>query len=247
MGERRWTPRQQQRAGAAHRNDVVPSVCRENGIPALDPSRIARLARRYPKVYGKRHGHHPARWLTREEAYGRLIPACQDGTELGLRDELAIRLGLAGIRAAEIGSLTIGNLLLDRTPPAIDWTGKGRRPRHATIGPEMLSVIRRYLDAYEAAIGRPLRNDDRFLCRRVTGGKRTTGLAWGIGWADPAGSVWDAVTRRARTTGLGHIAPHDLRRTAAGILHRAVDENARTISTCSTFRRCWATPIRPRP
>jgi hypothetical protein len=57
--------------------------CRENDMPALDPARIARLARRYPKVYGKRHGHHPARWLTREEAYGRLVPACQDGTELG--------------------------------------------------------------------------------------------------------------------------------------------------------------------
>ena len=30
------------------------------------------------------------------------------------------------------------------------------------------------------------------------------------------------VSRRARAAGLGHVAPHDLRRTAAGILHRAV-------------------------
>ncbi len=48
---------------------------------------------------------------------------------------------------------------------------------------------------------------------------------WGRGWADPAASVWDTVTRRASLAGLGHVAPHDLRRTAAGILHRAVNEN----------------------
>ncbi len=199
--------------------------CRENDLPALDPSRIARLARRYPKVYGKVQGHRPARWLTREEAYGRLVPACQDGTELGLRDELAIRLGLAGIRAAEIGSLRIGNLALAHTPPTIDWTGKARRPRHATIGREMLAVIHRYLAAYETAMGRPLRPSDPFLCRRLPGGKRGTRLMWGRGWADPAASVWDTVTRRASLAGLGHVAPHDLRRTAAGILHRAVNEN----------------------
>jgi integrase len=35
------------------------------------------------------------------------------------------------------------------------------------------------------------------------------------------------VNERAKTAGLGHVAPHDLRRTAAGILHNATtDEGA---------------------
>jgi integrase len=38
-------------------------------------------------------------------------------------------------------------------------------------------------------------------------------------------SLFRIVTTRAANAGLGHVAPHDLRRTAAGILHRATDEH----------------------
>ena len=40
-------------------------------------------------------------------------------------------------------------------------------------------------------------------------------------------SIAKIVRERAEESGLGHVSPHDLRRTAAGILHRAVsDEGA---------------------
>lgn len=51
-------------------------------------------------------GTHPARWLSYEEAYGRLVGACSDGSLVGVRDELAIRLGLLGVRSAEAVRLT---------------------------------------------------------------------------------------------------------------------------------------------
>jgi len=35
-------------------------------------------------------------------------------------------------------------------------------------------------------------------------------------------AVYDIVARRARTAGLGAVSPHDLRRSAAGILHHAL-------------------------
>ena len=44
----------------------------------------------------------------------------------------------------------------------------------------------------------------------------------------PPGQQPDAVLRGRRPgvgAGLGHVAPHDLRRTAAGILHNAVGED----------------------
>jgi integrase len=34
-------------------------------------------------------------------------------------------------------------------------------------------------------------------------------------------SVQQIVAKRAGLAGLGHVAPHDLRRTAAGLLHRS--------------------------
>jgi hypothetical protein len=58
--------------------------------------------RRTPRLYGKVQGQYPARWLNYEEAFGTLLAACQDRTTPGMRDELVLRLGLAGLRAAEI-------------------------------------------------------------------------------------------------------------------------------------------------
>lgn len=76
--------------------------CPRMGVIDADPTvELDGLTKQYPKTYGKVQGRHPARWLTYGEAYGRLVGACQDGSWAGVRDELAIRLGLLGVRAAE--------------------------------------------------------------------------------------------------------------------------------------------------
>ena len=60
------------------------------------------------------------------------------------------------------------------------------------------------------------------MCRQTTGGG--VGLiSWGRPFKQPA-SIAKLVRLRAEEAGLGHMSPHDLRRTAAGILHRAVSE-----------------------
>jgi integrase len=81
--------------------------------------------RTYKRTYGKVQAKNPGRWLTHEQAYGQLRTACQDGTAVGLRDEVVICLGLMGMRVAEIAALAIDNL---RQLPTITWTGKGRKP-----------------------------------------------------------------------------------------------------------------------
>lgn len=171
--------------------------------------------RTYRRTYGKVQARNPGRWLTYDEAYGRLVGACQDGTIVGTRDEVAIRLGLLGMRLAEIASLEVDNL---RQLPAITWTGKGRKPRRVTAGRALRDVLDRYLTAYRDPLPQsPL------LCREVLGVARHGGphrLDWGV--RTHARTVFVIVTRRAKLAGLGHVAPHDLRRTAAGILHGAV-------------------------
>jgi integrase len=157
---------------------------------------------------------HPGRWLTHDEAYGCLVASCQDGTLIGLRDEIVLRLGLAGMRLAEIGGLTVGDVA---ALPVITWTGKGRTPRRMTAGAALVDAIRRYLAAY------PLhRGSDPLICRQVPGAARQGGprrLDWHH--APKPRSLYWIINQRGKAAGLGHIAPHDLRRSAAGILHGA--------------------------
>ena len=176
--------------------------------------------RQIPRLYGKVQAPRPARWLSHMEAFDQLVGACRDGTDLGLRDEALIRLGLAGMRAAEIIHLTVGDLRLHDAEPRIEWIGKKRRARRIVPGPSLVATIDRLFDRRQQLLGRPLRPDDPVICCGKSGA--------GTGQLVPARpiaqtvSVQQIVARRASLAGLGHVAPHDLRRTAAGLLHRSV-------------------------
>lgn len=192
--------------------------CLRIGVISADPTvELDGLTKQYPKTYGKVQGHHPARWLTYGEAYGRLVGACQDGSWAGVRDELAIRLG---VRAAEAAGLTWGCL---RADGRLCWIGKGRRDRTVTAGPALLSLLGRWRIEYSRCLGRAVVAGDPILCREVLGSGRQGGshrVEFGV--AVHPRSYFQIVTRRADLAGLGHRSPHDLRRSAAGILHSAV-------------------------
>jgi integrase len=179
--------------------------------------------RTYRRTYGKVQSANPGRWLTHDEAYGRLLAACQTRTTLGLRDEIAIRLGLLGMRAAEVRALTWKNL---QQLPMITWTGKGRKPRQATAGNALVTAIGTYRAAYEQATG-PITPDMPVICPAVQGTRRYGPGQARLNFGQVAGERLYSyiVQTRAASAGLGHVAPHDLRRTAAGILHRATDES----------------------
>jgi integrase len=175
--------------------------------------------RRVPRLYGKVQSKHPARWLTHDEAFGRLLGTCAGDGEVGRRDELVLRLGLAGLRAAEIIALEVGDLHLGDAPAQIRWIGKARRSRRVVVGRDLGALLGRYLAAYEAGTGRPLSCGDPVICRGRAG-SGSGQLWWGRAIVQTC-SVRDIVLDRAEAAGLGHVSPHDLRRTAAGILHRA--------------------------
>jgi integrase len=192
--------------------------CEATGLVEHNPG--ARLRdrdsplRTYRRTYGKVQARNPGRWLTHDEAFGRLVGACRDSTELGLRDEVVIRLGLTGLRVTEIARLRLDNL---RHAPNLTWTGKGHAPRQATLGTGLMDALDRYLGVYP-----DVTPDDPLVCCQVIGAARRGGPRR-VNWHHriASRSVFDIVTSRAIQAGLGHVAPHDLRRTAAGILHRA--------------------------
>lgn len=200
------------------------SVCRvfwrwlvANGHATLNPvDDLSHLTRAYPTIYGKRQHKNPARFLTYEEAYVRLIGACQDGTWQGSRDQLAIRLGLLGMRVSEIRNLTWGAL----TPTGeLQWIGKNRKARSANPGPVMLDLLDRWHRKYERELGRPVAPDDPIIVRCKPGDHRSVRP---LVFPEPikhSSTINDLLARRAAAAGLGHIAPHDLRRSTAHILH----------------------------
>ncbi len=193
-------------------------------VGEADPALVEELQSREnplratPPIYGKLQGKYPARWLTYDEAYGALLGTC-DGSEVGRRDELVLRLGLSGMRVAEITGLRVGQLRLEGEP-TIEWIGKKRRPRRVAIGPGLLGLLTTYLRDYEVGLGRTLMPSDPVVCRQKPGGGAGR-LSWGRPLKQPS-SVAKLLQGHADAAGLGHMSPHDLRRTAAGILHRAV-------------------------
>jgi integrase len=174
--------------------------------------------RSYRRTYGKVQARNPGRWLTYDQAFGQLVAACQDSTIIGLRDEIIIRLGLTGLRLTEIARLRIDSL---RHAPTLTWTGKGHTPRQATLGAALMDAVGRYLQAYPD----PSSNDP-VVCRQVLGAARQGGPRR-LDWHHAASSraLYDVVSTRATQAGLGHVAPHDLRRTAAAILHSATSDD----------------------
>jgi integrase len=175
--------------------------------------------RRYVRTYGKVQARNPGRWLSHDEAFGQLVGGCQDGTIIGLRDEIVLRLGLLGLRASEIVNLNIGSLRRDGSH-TIDWTGKGHKPRTAIAGPALVTAVNGYLQQY------PHRTPDSpLIVPQVLGAQRQGGPAR-LNWGNRTQyrTIFHIIASRGAAAGLGHVAPHDLRRTAAGILHNSKDE-----------------------
>jgi integrase len=97
--------------------------------------------------------------------------------------------------------------------------GKRNKPRKSVPGRGLVDALGRYLDAYQAGRGRELRPDDPFVCNDVLGTRGQPRLDWGHRAAKE--TLFHYVVKQAKRAGLGHVAPHDLRRTCAAILHRA--------------------------
>ena len=191
--------------------------CNETGRLAEYRDRpFQRLLKAYPPTYGKAQAARPANRLD-EERYQSLLRACSDGTEAGMRDELLVRLGVsAGMRVSELLHTDVGAL---RRAPTLTWTGKARKIRTAQAGPVLTELINRYLDIYTESVGRPLVDGDPIFCRSVHA-RHADVLNWGDPITTTAG-LRLVLRRRAEIAGIGYLAPHDLKRTAARMMHEA--------------------------
>jgi integrase/recombinase XerC len=192
-------------------------AARKGIIPEDPADDLQHLNRQYPRTYGRVQSVHKARFLSTAEA-ARLMDTCDD-TPAGIRDAIVLGLGLAGLRNSELRHLTWSNI--DGAGRAT-WIGKANRHRTATLSPTMRDRLATWRSLWRKATGTPPGAHDPVVCDLAERGNfKTRTVVWGkpIGSCDTVGRI---VARRAGLAGLGHLTPHDLRRTAASILHHAM-------------------------
>jgi len=191
--------------------------CHDEYGHTVPERQLARLLASYPIVYGKTQSKMPATRLD-TTGYDALISTCQDGTELGLCDELTVRLGVSGgMRNAELRTFTIGGL---RRAPNLEWLGKRNKQRTAVAGPALCDLIARYLDTYQAGMRRRLRPDDPAICNIRNPHTAPDRLAWGVPVVNH-NTLNMRLRKRACAAGITWMTVHDLKRSAARMMHEA--------------------------
>lgn len=159
-----------------------------------------------------------ARWLDEEEV--RIILDSIDlSTLLARRDSIILRLGfLAGLRNAEIRMLALSSLS-DVEKERIIVKGKGGKLAQVYVPPKTASLLLEWRDSYEEpSPDAPVVIGFRSLLD-WTSGERSMVPQWGTGISQQA--LGRIVSSRSSAVGL-RVAPHDMRRTYAGIMERKV-------------------------
>jgi integrase len=179
---------------------------RENGL--IDPAEAVRLTS-VPGV--PQNGVRLGTWLTREET--RRLLAAVDRSELIGKRNFAILsvLCFCALRREELAMLDSGLIQLREGRWVFaDLIGKRGRVRTVPIP----LAAKDALDEWTCAAG--IFSGPVF--RRMRKGGSVTGLALSA-WA-----IWDVVQTTAKAAEIGHLGPHDLRRTCAKLCRKAGGE-----------------------
>lgn len=146
-----------------------------------------------------------------------LITAAQDiatSPNQRLRNHLAVAiLCTMALRREELASATWGDLTLQNNRVVLRVHGKGRKTAIIDVPRPVMQL----LNAWRGAIapGQPAPTPESPLVRRIWKGGRISDHAM------TADGLWYLVSRAALLAGIGHVAPHDLRRSVAGALQES--------------------------
>ncbi len=161
-------------------------------------------------------GQRPGRWLSTEQiklliAASKAI-ATSDNQELRNHVITSVLCTMA-LRRDELANARWGDLSMQNDRIVLKVHGKGRKTAMIDVPRATMSLLMRWGNAVEPAARTP--DPKSFLVRRIwKGGKVSKGPV------TPDG-IWFIVSEAARVAGIGHVAPHDLRRSVAGALEEA--------------------------
>jgi len=161
-------------------------------------------------------GQRPGRWLAPGQVRDLIVAAEGIATSENqrLRNIVVIRmLGTMALRRDELAAARWGDLSRQNNRAVLRVHGKGRKVANIDIPQTVLRSLDQWRQIVALTETQPEASTP--LIRRVWKGGRVanTGLT-------PDG-IWHIVNQAAIYAGLGHVAPHDLRRSVAGALFQA--------------------------
>lgn len=200
---------------------AIRKLAQEAGDNGLMPYQISQGIGHVPNV--KREGVRTGNWLTLQQAEKLL--AFPDATTLrGKRDRalLSVLIG-CGLRREEVANLKLEHIQLrDARWVIVDLVGKGNRVRSVPMPAWCKLAIDEWWASIDPAIIQRWDGFDGYLplFQRVL---KSDKLDWRPGTemgGMSAQSIFMRVKLLAGESGLGNIAPHDLRRTFAKLAHK---------------------------
>jgi integrase/recombinase XerD len=174
--------------------------CRTN--PAVGLKRIVRPPNR---------GVRSHRWLTGEEIHA-VLDACRDGELLGQRDEVLLTLGfMTGLRVHEITNLCWPDISMSQR--TISIIGKGEKPATIGINVQLAEPLKRWKELAEGPHVVPAMHSQWIS-------EQKGGAPVAIDWTRGLGrqGIAAVIRKRAELAGVERCAPHDMRRSYAGLL-----------------------------
>jgi integrase len=161
-------------------------------------------------------GQRPGRWLSLDEIKLLMASARNIATsdnQLLRNNVVATMLCTMALRREELSSARWGDLSLQNNRPVLRVHGKGRKVALIDVPRPVLKA----LDTWRLVVapGELHPPASSPLVRRIWKGGRVArqGLT--------TDGIWWIIGDAAHAAGLGHVAPHDLRRSVAGALHEA--------------------------
>lgn len=180
----------------------------------IDDYVAASLARvRPPRA---EQGQRPGRWLSLDQLHVLMSASRQIATteQQAVRNHLIITiLCTMALRREELAVAKWGDLSIQNNRPVMQIHGKGRKVAMIDVP----RPVMRDLDQWRGIVSRsqhPPTKESPLVRRLWKGGRVSRGSL-------TADGIWWILGETAAHAGIGHVAPHDLRRSVAGALHEA--------------------------
>ena len=161
-------------------------------------------------------GQRPGRWLSMAQIK-MLIAAAQTvatSDNQRMRNHLVISvLCTMALRREELAAATWGDLTLQNNRVVLRVHGKGRKAAMIDVPRPVMQLLNQWRQTI--AHDKPAPPPDTPLVRRIWKGG---GISKHPMTAD---GIWFLIAKAAQQAGIGHVAPHDLRRSVAGALQEA--------------------------